>query len=89
MTNTLIIEKLTPILREVFYDDDIVAVPQMTASQVNGWDSLGHVRLLVEIERAFDVRFDATEISTLKSVGDLADLIERKREAAPQGVGAS
>jgi acyl carrier protein len=78
MSDTSILEKLTPLFRRVFFDKDLVASPEMTAGEVRGWDSLGHVRLLVEIERAFAVRFSPTEISGLESVGQLADLIEKK-----------
>lgn len=85
MEQASIIERITPLLREVFYDDDLVAHPAMTASQVQGWDSLGHVRLLVEVERAFSIRFSATEISSLRSVGDLAALIESKCQSESPG----
>ena len=78
MPDTSILEKMTPLLREVFFDDDLVARPDMTAEQVHGWDSLGHVRLLAEVEMTFSIRFDATEVASLRSVGDLVDLIERK-----------
>ena len=82
MTNAPIFEKLTSVLRDVFESDDIVATPDLTAHKVEGWDSLGNVRLFVEIERAFSVRFSAPEISSLKNVGQLADLIQRKTKPA-------
>jgi acyl carrier protein len=76
--NAAILDRLTPLLRDVFDNDDIVATPELTAHMVNGWDSLGNVRLFLEIERAFSVRFSATEISSLKNVGQLAELIRSK-----------
>lgn len=78
MTDVSIFERLTPLLRDVFDDDRLVATPGLTARQVNGWDSLGNIRLFLEIEKAFSVRFSAIEISSLKNVGELADLITRK-----------
>lgn len=78
MTNSPILEKLTLILREVFDDEALVATAELSAHKVDGWDSLGNVRLFIEIERAFHVRFSAPEISSLKNVGQLANLIERK-----------
>ena len=60
-------EKLTLVLRDVFEDNKLVATPSLTARQVSGWDSLGNVRLFVEIERAFSLRFSATEMSSLKN----------------------
>jgi acyl carrier protein len=71
-------EKLTLVLRDVFEDDEIVASPALTARQVSGWDSLGNVRLFVELEMAFAVRFSAAEIGSLSNVGELADLVEKK-----------
>jgi acyl carrier protein len=49
---------------------------------VNGWDSLGNVRLFIELERVCGVRFSAAEISSLKNVGQLAELLERKSARA-------
>ena len=81
-TRSAILDKLTPIFREVFFDDELVLSPDLSAERVAAWDSVGHVRLLVEIERKFSVRFRTTEISGLKNVGQLADLIRKKVELA-------
>ena len=78
MTDSSILERLTPLLRNVFDHDDLLATPELTAHQVNGWDSLGNVRFFIEVEREFSVRFSATEISSLKNIGQLAALISRK-----------
>lgn len=78
MDKTSTFEKLTPVLRDVFDDDNLVATADLTANKVSGWDSLANVRLFVEIEKVFGVRFSATEVSSLKNVGQLADAIETK-----------
>jgi acyl carrier protein len=84
MMDAALFERLTPLLRDVFDDDDLVATPELTAHKVDGWDSLGNVRLFLEIEKVFSVRFSATEITALKNVGQLAELIEKKTQhAAP------
>jgi acyl carrier protein len=70
--------KLTPLLRDVFDDDGLVAVPDLTAHEVRGWDSLGNIRLFLQIEREFSLRFSTDEITSLRNVGALADLIEKK-----------
>ena len=80
MTNLAILDRLTPLLREIFDDDGLVATPELMAHQVRGWDSLGSVRVFLEIEQVFLVRFSATEISSLRNVGEIADLIEKKVE---------
>ena len=74
-----IYDELTEILRDVFDNDSIVATPDLDASQVPDWDSLGNVRLFLSIEMAFGVRFSAGEISGIDNVGDLVKSIENKQ----------
>ena len=81
--NTL--NKVTAVLRDVFDNDDLVVTPELTARQVTGWDSLGNVRLFVELEQAFALRFSAAEIGSLKNVGQLVDLIDKKAHRATSG----
>jgi len=71
-------DRLTRALRDTFESEALVATPELTARMVEGWDSLGNVRLFVELETVFGVRFNATEIASLENVGQLADLIEKK-----------
>jgi acyl carrier protein len=78
MESTEIYKRLTNVLHEVFDDDDIVARPELAASDVEGWDSLKHIRLIVSVEKAFQIRFSASEVSNLKNVGGLASLIQSK-----------
>jgi acyl carrier protein len=73
-----IYERLTPVFQDVFDNDDIVLSPGLTASQVEGWDSLGHVRLVVAIERALGITLSTAEITGLADVGQLVRVIERK-----------
>ena len=73
-----IYQQLSGILRDVFDDDSLVARADLTASQVDGWDSFSHLRLMLSVERSFGVDFAASEISSLKNVGELASLIQSK-----------
>jgi acyl carrier protein len=73
-----IYEKLTPVFQDVFDLDDLVLTPQLTADQVEGWDSLGHVRLMVAIEKAFGISLSTSEITGLANVGELAAVVSRK-----------
>ncbi len=73
---------LTEVFHNVFGDDSIVVHRGLTASQVDGWDSLTHVRLLLTTERKFGVRISAAESGRLKSVGDLMDLLKTKMNTA-------
>jgi acyl carrier protein len=71
-------EKLNLIFREVFDDDTLQIRPEMTADDVDGWDSLSHVNLIVAVETAFRIRFNRKELLTFKNVGDLLRCIEGK-----------
>lgn len=53
-------------------------VDSTTASMVPGWDSLKHVRIIMAIEEAYDLRFRTLEVIRLKSVGELQALIDKK-----------
>ena len=78
METTEIYPKLTGIFHEVFDDDSIVLRPDLSADDVDDWDSLTHIRLILTVERAFDVKFSASAIGKLKNVEELAELIRSK-----------
>ncbi len=78
MSRDAIYQRLTEILRDVFDDDTITARPDLTADEVDEWDSLAHLRVMFSVEEAFGVKFAASEISGLRNVGELAALIEAK-----------
>lgn len=75
-----IYSKLNDIFHDVFDDDEIVVHPHLTANDVDGWDSLKHVRLLLTVEQAFGVKFSASEAIKLNNVGELAKLVQSKIE---------
>ncbi|TLM66157.1 MAG: acyl carrier protein [Deltaproteobacteria bacterium] len=76
-----IVEPLTAIFREVFDDEEITLAREMTADDVDGWDSLSHVNLIVTIEARFNIKFTQKELLTFKNVGDLMDSIQSKLPA--------
>ncbi len=69
---------LNGVFREVFEDDSIQITDVMTADDIDGWDSLSHVNLIVAVEMKFNVRFSQKELLTFKNVGDLLKSIESK-----------
>ncbi|HXV22124.1 MAG TPA: acyl carrier protein [Desulfuromonadales bacterium] len=73
-----LLDKLNKIFCEVFDDDDINIAPEMTANDIDGWDSLSHVNLIVAIEIKFNIRFSQKELLTFKNVGDLLRSIQNK-----------
>ena len=79
MTETEILAKLQTIFADVLDEDDLVLTPQTTAQNVDGWDSLSHVRLVLTVEKAFGVKLSAGEIGRLKNVGDLIVLLQARQ----------
>jgi acyl carrier protein len=71
-------DRLNQIFCEVFDDDDIKIAPEMTANDIEGWDSLSHVNLIVAIESKFNIRFNQKELLTFKNVGDLLNCTRSK-----------
>jgi acyl carrier protein len=71
-------DQLKEIMRDVFDDDSIDPTEAMTAQDVEGWDSLSHIRLMVSIEKQFHVKFTNAEVEQLRNVGDLLKAINSK-----------
>lgn len=70
-------DRLSTIFEEVFeYDGPVTEAT--VASDVEGWDSMGHIRLMITVEDSFGISFSASEVGGLKNVGELARLIESK-----------
>jgi len=70
--------QLTNIFHDVLDNDELALTPELTAEDVDEWDSLSHVRLILTIEKAFHVSFSASEVGRLRNVGELAQLIVSK-----------
>lgn len=78
MEETQIMQQLTSVFREVFDDDSIVLSDTTTARNIDGWDSLNHINLIVAIENSFKVKFTTKEVSNLANVGEFVALIATK-----------
>jgi acyl carrier protein len=70
--------RLAAIFQDVFDEDSITVTPQLSAKDVDGWDSLTHIRLMLTVEKAFKIKFSALEIGKLENVGDLVTLIKAR-----------
>ncbi|MFZ1527862.1 MAG: acyl carrier protein [Ferruginibacter sp.] len=82
MTRAEILEKLNEIFRSELDNDSIVLQESTSAGDVEEWDSLSHIQLIVAIEKRFKMRFSSSEIQSWKNVGEMADAIEKKLAAA-------
>lgn len=75
MEKKAIIEQLTEIFHEVFNDDTIILHEEMTANDVDNWDSLTHMQMISAVEKTFGIKFKLREINKLKTVGNLIELL--------------
>jgi acyl carrier protein len=73
-----ILVQIAEIMRDVFDLDDLEVDRRTSAEDVEEWDSLSHVRLIVAIERKFRFKFSNSEIESLKNVGELVKVVATK-----------
>ena len=78
MERAEIINELTVVFRKIFSDQTLVLSDDMTANDVDNWDSLSHMLLISEIENYFSIKFKLRELNKLKNVGILIDFIDTK-----------
>jgi acyl carrier protein len=78
MDESQIYARLAKVFQDVFDEDSINVTPELSAKDVDGWDSLTHIRLILSIEKAFKIKFSTSEIGKLQNVGDLVVLIKAR-----------
>jgi acyl carrier protein len=78
MNKEQIYGQLTNVFHEIFEDQSIVPTPDMKASDVEEWDSLNHINLIVAIEARFKIKFKTAELESLRDVGHLVEIIDKK-----------
>jgi len=81
-----VLAQLEEVFQRVFHDDDIKLTPATTANDIDGWDSLAHINLIIAVEKHFKIRFATAEISGLKdegqNVGTFSELIAKKQSGS-------
>lgn len=75
MSREEVFEKLNEIFQDVFDDEDIVVNDETTSDDIDDWDSLEHINLIVAVERGFGIKFTMGETTGMKNVGEMADII--------------
>jgi len=78
MTREEIFIGVRDIFRDIFDEDDLVIQDATTSDDIEDWDSLNHINLVSAIEKEFSIRFALGELSTLKDVGAMVDLMVEK-----------
>lgn len=77
MSEQEIFDGVQEIFRTVFDDDEIVLTREMTADDIEDWDSLEQINLLVAIEKKFSIKFKLDDVKNLPNVGAMLDLVKR------------
>jgi acyl carrier protein len=78
MENNLILDELTRIFREITDNKDLILTRNLSADDVEGWDSLNHTLIIAEIQKHFKIKFTLPEVLKLENIGDLMDTIKGK-----------
>ena len=75
MTRNEVFEEVRKIFRDNFDDDDLVIVDETNSSDIEDWDSIEHINLVIAMEKKFDLKFNIREVGKLANVGEMVDLI--------------
>lgn len=78
MTRETAYEKLHEVFHDFFADDTIVLSDETTANDIDEWDSLEHISLMVAVEDQFGIKFTMGEVNTMKNVGEMVDIILKR-----------
>ncbi|MBR1838428.1 MAG: acyl carrier protein [Bacteroidaceae bacterium] len=78
MTKEEVFNQLQAVFQEIFDDETLTIEADTTASDIDEWDSLTHVQLIVEVEQHFGVRFTSREILKWQRVGEMVDALLEK-----------
>lgn len=78
MSRESIYEKLNEVFWDVFDDEDIQVTDATTSDDIEDWDSLEHINLIVAVEQKFNIKFNMGEVSKLKNVGEMVDIIAER-----------
>lgn len=78
MTRDQIKEQLTQIFRSVFDDNNILLTASTSANDIEEWDSLNQIKIILACEHAFKIKLNARKVNTLENVGQMLDYLEHE-----------
>ena len=81
MTRDEVLTKLTGVFRSVFDDDGIVLTPATTSADIEEWDSLNQIKIILAAERALNLKLNARKVNTLENVGQMLDYVLQEAQA--------
>ncbi len=85
MTREKAYEVLNEIFREVFDDETLTVGPATTAEDIEDWDSLEHINLVVAVEKKFGVKFNIGEVNGMNNVGEMIETILKRTGQGAEG----
>jgi len=74
------ITEFETLFKDVLENEDIVLTNETTATEIDEWDSINHIYLVVEIEKHFKIKFSSSEILQWQNVGEMIDSVKAKKE---------
>ena len=80
MNRAEIMERLNEVFRDVFDDSSITVDDNTTSKDIEDWDSLEHINLVGAVEQEFKMRFKMKEVSSMKNVGEMADIVAEHKK---------
>lgn len=80
MSREEVFDKVQEIFRDVFDDEALTISDQTNSDEIDDWDSLEHISLIISMEKEFSMKFDIKEVNKLENVGEMIDLIVRKMD---------
>ena len=78
MTKEQIMADVQSVFRDVFDDDSLVITDSTNSDDIEDWDSLEHISLIISMEKEFGLKFDIKEVNKLENVGGMVDMIKEK-----------
>jgi len=78
MNDLSIYEKLNDIFRDIFDDENIEVSDSLSAIDIDDWDSLANISIVVAVEKDFKVKFSIEDVTSFKCVGDMVSKIKQK-----------
>jgi acyl carrier protein len=78
LTRDEIMEQLTQVFRSVFDDDNIRLTPSTGAADIEEWDSLNQIKIILACEHSFKIKLNARKVNTLENVGQMIDYLDRE-----------
>ncbi|MBQ8824005.1 MAG: acyl carrier protein [Ruminococcus sp.] len=80
MTHNEVMQRLTEVFRDVFDDESINIYDTTTANDIEDWDSIEHINLIEAVEKEFNMQFQMREVSSMKNVGEMADIVASRAQ---------